>query len=182
MARQGEDPPLVFAFVVGAILPRIYGAGRVLVWQDARYCCDEEYKRPSGTVQRAEDLIPRGRHETFPKKMKPMMATLADAPFDDPDWVFEPKLDGIRVLAYIKGTHVEMISRNLLDLSSQFPALCEQLQEQYSRGMVLDAEIVAFQDGKPSFNAMLNRLHLKDAGMLRQMDSQIPVVMYVFDI
>lgn len=141
----------------------------------------EHGQRPPKRLK-AEELIPRGRHESFPKKLKPMMATLVDAAFDDPDWVFEPKLDGVRVLAYIKGTHVEMISRNGLDLSTQFPALCRQLQEQYTRGMVIDGEIVAFQDGKPSFNAMLNRLHLKDKSMLEQMDSTIPVVMYVFDI
>jgi len=131
---------------------------------------------------KAEDLIPARKFEAFPKALRPMNATLADHPFDDPDWAFEPKLDGVRVLAFIKGSYVEMISRNGLDLSSQFPALCAQLQEQYTRGMVIDGEIVAFQDGKPSFNAMLNRLHLKDRNMLLQMDADIPCALYVFDL
>lgn len=130
----------------------------------------------------ATELIPHGRVEAYPPKLKPMLASIADGAFDDPDWVFEPKLDGIRVLAFIKGSKVRLESRNGLDLSSQFPAICRQLQEQYTRGMVIDAEIVAFDGATHSFNAMLKRLHLKDAGMIAQMDAAIPCVMYAFDL
>jgi bifunctional non-homologous end joining protein LigD len=137
--------------------------------------------RPKSRMK-AENLIPAHKPEAFPSKLKPMMATLADQPFDDPDWVFEPKLDGVRVLVYIKGDSVQMISRNGLDLSSQFPALCRNLQEQYTRGMVIDAEIVAFENGQASFNSMLKRLHLKDRSALEQMDAVIPCVLYVFDL
>ncbi|HEY3779643.1 MAG TPA: non-homologous end-joining DNA ligase [Fimbriimonadaceae bacterium] len=131
---------------------------------------------------KAEDLVPYRKFEAFPKKLFPMKASLADHPFDDPDWVFEPKLDGIRVLIFIEGDEVKLMSRNNLDLSSQFPAIRENLKEQFTRGMVLDGEIVAFENGRPSFNSMLKRLHLKDAAMLNQMDSSIPCILYVFDL
>jgi bifunctional non-homologous end joining protein LigD len=144
----------------------------------------EDLKRglPLPKRMQAEDLIPGKKTEPFPTQLKPMMATLADQPFDDPDWVFEPKLDGIRVLAFIQGDKVRLQSRNGLDLSSQFPALCENLREQFTRGMVLDGEILAFENGKPSFQSMLKRLHLKDESAVRQMDQSIPVIFYIFDL
>ena len=43
-----------------------------------------------------------GELRTFPSSLKPMLATPVDKPFSDPDWLFEPKLDGFRVLAYIR--------------------------------------------------------------------------------
>jgi len=130
----------------------------------------------------ASDLIPGRKWESFPKGLKPMLASSADAPFDDPDWLFEPKLDGIRVLIYLQGEEVRIESRNSIDLSRQFPAIRENLKEQLTRGMVLDGEIVAFDEGGPSFSAMLKRLHLQDAGQIDQMDSLIPCVLYVFDL
>lgn len=135
-----------------------------------------------GDRRDAHDLVPHGRSSTFPKSLKPMQAALADAPFDDPDWLFEPKLDGVRVLAFIQGDDVRLESRNGLDLSPQFPAIREKLKEQLTRGMVLDGEIVAFDETGPSFHAMLQRLHLQGEELLNQMDSKIPCILYVFDV
>ena len=52
-----------------------------------------------------------------------MAATLTDERFDDPDWIFERKLDGIRCLAF--GTRLE--SRNGLSLNDRFPTVAEAL-------------------------------------------------------
>ncbi len=41
------------------------------------------------------------RESKLPKLLQPMLATLTDAPFDDPDWVFETKWDGFRMVACI---------------------------------------------------------------------------------
>jgi bifunctional non-homologous end joining protein LigD len=135
-----------------------------------------------GPQRDAADLIPNRKHQAFPKGLKPMQASSTDKPFDDPDWVFEPKLDGIRVLVYLRGEEVRLESRNGIDLSKQFPAITLNLKEQLTRGMVLDGEIVAFENGVHTFGSMLKRLHLQDAGMLNQMDSTIPCVLYAFDL
>ena len=42
----------------------------------------------------------------------PMLCTLVDAPFDGPDWTFEPKFDGLRVLANVDGRAVRFLGRN----------------------------------------------------------------------
>jgi bifunctional non-homologous end joining protein LigD len=105
----------------------------------------------------AAQLVPGGHGEAMPKKLEPMHAELADAPFNRPGWAWEPKLDGYRVLAFIQGGKASLRSRRGLELAEDFPKLAAELAQQGPE-MILDGEIVAFDEsGKPSFNAMQNR-------------------------
>jgi bifunctional non-homologous end joining protein LigD len=111
-------------------------------------------------VQRipAERLVPGGEKRPAPAKLLPMHAEIGDAAFNNPDWMWEPKLDGYRALAFIDGDGVKLRSRNDLELGGDFPRVVAELGEQDVSGMVLDGEIVAFDaSGKPSFGAMQNR-------------------------
>jgi len=111
-------------------------------------------------VQRhpAERLVPGGEKQSLPDKLSPMHAEIGDAAFNNPDWMWEPKLDGYRALAFIDGTGVKLRSRRGLELGEDFPRLVTELGNQDVNGMVLDGEIVAFDaSGKPSFGAMRNR-------------------------
>jgi bifunctional non-homologous end joining protein LigD len=104
----------------------------------------------------AQRLAPAGKREPLPEKLEPMHAELAAAPFAKPDWLWEPKLDGYRVLAFI-GDQVRMKSRRGLELAKTFPGLAAELAGQ-GVNMILDGEIVAFDEtGKPSFNALQNK-------------------------
>lgn len=78
-----------------------------------------------------------------------MAATLSDARFDDPDWIFERKLDGIRCLAF--GRRLE--SRNGLPLNDRFPAVAAALSDDH----VLDGEVVAFSGSQTSFQRLGQR-------------------------
>jgi bifunctional non-homologous end joining protein LigD len=51
------------------------------------------------------------RTSTLPKRLQPMLATLTDAPFHDPGWVFEDKYDGFRMIAEIERGKVTLYSR-----------------------------------------------------------------------
>jgi bifunctional non-homologous end joining protein LigD len=111
-------------------------------------------------VQRipAERLVPGGEKRPAPAKLLPMHAEIGDTAFNNPDWMWEPKLDGYRALAFIDGDGVKLRSRNDLELGGDFPRVVAELGEQDVSGMVLDGEIVAFDaSGKPSFGAMQNR-------------------------
>lgn len=119
--------------------------------------------------------------EKFPKDLKPMRAEHGDHPFDHPDWIFEPKLDGIRALFYLEGEKVRIVTRTGNDQTSQFPEIVRHLKEQCLHA-VIDGEIVAFEDGKPGFTPMMKRFHLKDASSLAQADSLYPCVLYAFDL
>ncbi len=110
----------------------------------------------------AAKLVATGDSEPIPATLAPMQAELGDAPFNHADWMWEPKLDGYRVLAFIESTQghtsVKLRSRRGLALAADFPKLCADLRKQAVDSLILDGEIVAFDaDGKPSFNAMQNR-------------------------
>jgi len=80
-------------------------------------------------------------------------------PFDDPDWLFEPKWDGFRALAYIDGHTCRLVSRRNNAYKS-WPYLCEEVAHAVRcRSAVLDGEIVCLQpDGRSHFyNLMFRR-------------------------
>jgi len=106
----------------------------------------------------AERLVPGGDKKPLPDKLLPMHAEIGDAVFNDAGWMWEPKLDGYRALAFIDEDGVRLRSRRGLELGEDFPKLVAELGKQAVSGMVLDGEIVAFDaSGKPSFGAMQNR-------------------------
>lgn len=95
--------------------------------------------------------LPRERH---PDWVPPMLATLTEERFSDPEWVFERKLDGIRLLAFRDGDRLRLLTRNKLDRSASFPRVAEALIEQPSRDFVIDGEVVAMKGGATSFSLL----------------------------
>jgi bifunctional non-homologous end joining protein LigD len=103
-------------------------------------------------------LVPTGEPRALPASLAPMQAELGETAFNRADWMWEPKLDGYRALAFIESKGVQLRSRRGLELAEDFPGLAAELAKQSVNAMVLDGEIVAFDAaGKPSFNAMQNR-------------------------
>jgi bifunctional non-homologous end joining protein LigD len=131
----------------------------------------------------AARLVPSGKTGPMPAKLAPMLAQPADAPFRRAGWMWEPKLDGYRVLAFIDGDRVKLRSRRGLDLSADFPRLAAELAQQAAGTMVLDGEIVAFDAaGKPSFAALQARAQLKTERERAAADRETPVAFFAFDL
>ncbi|HEY0662140.1 MAG TPA: non-homologous end-joining DNA ligase, partial [Lysobacter sp.] len=131
----------------------------------------------------ASQLAPTGHLSAMPGKLEPMLAEVADTPFQHPDWLWEPKLDGYRVLAFIDDKGVRLRSRRGLELANTFPLLAAELRKQAGSGMILDGEIVAFDaDGKPSFNALQNRFQLKTPVDIAAADRKSPTLFFAFDL
>ncbi len=106
----------------------------------------------------AERLIPTGKAGRVPATLSPMQAELAEAVFNRAGWMWEPKLDGYRALAFIGRDGVKLRSRRGLELAGDFPRLSAELGKQAVSEMILDGEIVAFDEsGRPSFGAIQNR-------------------------
>ena len=123
-----------------------------------------------------------GKVKRFPTSIKPMTASLADKPFNKEGWVFEPKMDGIRALAYIKDGEVILKSRNDLELTQQFPSIAASL-ENYQGTFVLDGEIIALNEkGRPSFQHLQQRAGLSRGADLNNGESQASIFYYIFDI
>ena len=123
------------------------------------------------------------RWSPFPRWIEPMHASLSEAPFSSADWFFEPKLDGVRALSFIQRGNVSIFSRRGLDATKQYPSIAAELREQVEPQMVLDGEIVAFdENGVPSFQELQQRLNLMRESDIKRAESQVPVFYYVFDI
>ena len=91
----------------------------------------------------AAELVPNGPAEGLPAALSPMHAELGETASDHPDWMWEPKLDGYRALAFISEKGVTLKSRRGLDMDA-FPRLEAELAKQAVNAMVLDGELVAF--------------------------------------
>jgi bifunctional non-homologous end joining protein LigD len=143
----------------------------------------EDLKRVPAHRIPAAQLAPSGRIEAMPAKLEPMHAESGDAPFNRADWMWEPKLDGYRVLAFIDEHGVKLRSRRGLELAATFPRLAAELGKQAAEGMILDGELVAFDaSGKPSFAALQNRAQLKTEREIAAADQNAPVVFCCFDL
>ena len=131
----------------------------------------------------ASQLVPAGDLVAMPGKVAPMQAEIGDAPFNRSAWMWEPKLDGYRVLAFIDSKGVRLRSRRGLELAGAFPKVVAELGAQLVDGMILDGEIVAFDaGGKPSFNALQNRVQLKTEREIAAADQKTPAMYYCFDL
>jgi bifunctional non-homologous end joining protein LigD len=88
--------------------------------------------------------------------LRPMLATLTDKSFDDPDWVFETKWDGFRAIAVAKPGRATLYSRNLNDISRKYPSICAALAK-IKHEAVLDGELVAVDEhGRSRFQLLQN--------------------------
>lgn len=88
--------------------------------------------------------------------LKPMLATLIDAPFDDADWVFETKWDGFRIIARIADGAVTLFSRGGKDVTKTYARVATAL-EKIKRTVILDGELVALDEKGRSRFQLLQR-------------------------
>jgi bifunctional non-homologous end joining protein LigD len=122
-------------------------------------------------------LIPGAKKAAFPRAAQPMLASLAEGPFSSPEWYFEPKLDGYRILAGVRGGEVKLSSRNGVDVTRRYAALVPSLSRQPASEVLLDGEIIALDEqGRPCFGCMQN--YLKTSSLA----AAAPLIYYVFDI
>lgn len=144
---------------------------------------DESGAAASSTRVEAARLIPNGPLEALPEKLEPMLAESAADARPGGDWLYEPKLDGYRVIASVQGGNVRLTSRRGIDYTLQFPEIVADLAAQAIDSMVVDGEIVALDpDGRPSFNALQNRAQLKTGKEISEARQRTPVVLVCFDI
>ena len=112
-----------------------------------------------------------------PAWINPMLATLTDDRFSDPDWIFERKLDGERCLVFKNGDSVSLMSRNKKKLNDKYPEIVDLIQQQ-EVNFIADGEIVAFEGNVTSFSKLQQRMHKKK----KNEKPGIEVFYYLFDI
>ncbi|MGA3293819.1 MAG: DNA ligase D [Candidatus Acidiferrales bacterium] len=124
---------------------------------------------------------PGARRAPMPERIIPALATLAEKPFSDPEWLFEIKWDGGRTLARVKDHRLKLWSRSQRDITREYPELAGLPDYVKGHDVWLDGEIVTLDEqGRSDFQRLQERFSVQSpsADLMRK----VPVVYYVFDI
>ena len=101
-------------------------------------------------------------------------------------WTYEPKYDGIRVLAFVTPKTVALMTRNHKDKAAQFPEIVGALRTfaiRVKRPMVLDGEIVALDGKEPArFQVLQQRMHVQDQAEIARHQTDTPTALMLFDM
>jgi bifunctional non-homologous end joining protein LigD len=118
-----------------------------------------------------------------PWKVEVMKATRRDDAFSDPDWVFELKYDGYRLIAARGDDEATLISRNGNDLTPTFPEVTRAIRGLPYDGLVLDGEVVVHDErGLPSFGHLQRRGRLQNRRDIARAALELPATFYAFDL
>jgi bifunctional non-homologous end joining protein LigD len=149
---------------------------------------EEEKYDGSGDATATSDA---DQQEEFPTKIKPMLSTLVNEPFNNKDWVFEVKWDGVRSILFFHKTKgiLEMQSRNGKSITHRYPEIIKALKSISSaikckESAILDGEIVVSdkKNGIPNFQDHQRRMNINNIKEIEILSRQIPATYYFFDI
>jgi len=136
-------------------------------------------KREANPVEAGE--LEGAHKNAMPLRLGPMLATIGEGPFSDPNWLFEIKWDGVRALAWVADGKLTLRSRNGLDITKRYPELTTLPAAFAAREAILDGEIVALDGrGHSDFERLQERMHVRAPS--ENLVSQVSVVYYIFDL
>jgi bifunctional non-homologous end joining protein LigD len=204
LAIRTEDHPIEYATFSGTIEAGNYGAGEVRIFDSGTYEVVDRTDDKLTFLLRGERL--RGVYHLIhtgsgdeeqqwlallsedqrppadtPPKPEPMLASLASEPFDDPAWSFEPEWDGIRAIATCT-TETRLVSRRGNDVTAGYPELHHLHDFVVALDAMVDGEIVAFDNGVPSFQKLQSRMHVRGERQVAALAAAVPVVFIAFDL
>lgn len=119
----------------------------------------------------------------FEEKISPMLAFSSES-FSSPNFLFEIKIDGSRVICYIdkEKKEVKLLNRRNLYIQNKYPELRDVWKDVDAKKVVLDSEICVFKKGKPDFYALAEREHVGEKIRIDILSKILPATLIVFDI
>jgi bifunctional non-homologous end joining protein LigD len=204
LAVRTEDHPLEYLDFHGEIPKGQYGAGTMTVWDSGTY--EAEKFRADEVIATFQGERVRGRYALFrtresdwmihrmdppedpsyepmPSEIRPMLARSGKLPPREQQYGFEVKWDGIRTVLYSDHGHAELRGRNGSDFTARYPEVRELARSLGSRRVILDGEVVAFDEqGRPSFERLQSRMHLASDSAVRRRMRDIPATFVIFDL
>ncbi len=201
-----EDHPLEYIDFHGEIPAGNYGAGEVSIWDQGPYVLEKwrsdevivvfEGRRLTGRyalfragkdekdwmIHRMDPPVDATAEE-MPDFIAPMLAKLSTLPPDESQWAFEVKWDGVRAITHSEPGRLRLLSRNGNDVTAAYPELRPLNRALGSHRALLDGEIVAFDAaGRPSFQALQPRMHLRSDAAVKRQAGSAPVTYMIFDL
>jgi bifunctional non-homologous end joining protein LigD len=159
------------------------------VWHSNRDAASgRQVRRTRRTIAAAAGQAVRvaARPASIGRALAPMLATVGDELPNGEEWTFEPKYDGIRILAFVADGSVSLLSRNGNSKTTQCPeivAALAGLSRARKKPFVLDGEIVALDGDTPArFQQLQSRMHATDRVAIAAHRDDTPVAYVVFDV
>ena len=123
------------------------------------------------------------RREVRAADVKLMLAETGERPFTDPEWLFELKYDGYRVLAEREGGDARLRYRRGSDATSLYPDVARALRALPFGDLVLDGELVVLdEESRPSFQRLQRRAQQRRTIDIQRATLELPATLYVFDL
>lgn len=201
-----EDHPLSYLDFEGTIPKGNYGAGRISVWDRGTFELEKWRKDEVIVVFHGERL--KGKYvlfqagkdgkdwlmhrmdppldpdaEPIPERIEAMLASPGTLPARQDEWAFEVKWDGVRALVRSEPGRIHLFGRSGREITKNYPELYPLNRALSSHSAMLDAEIVAFDDGgKQSFEAVQHRIHQTGRTAIQRLARENPVTLMIFDL
>lgn len=115
------------------------------------------------------------------RKWKPMLLKEINEPFNNKNFIYEIKFDGIRACIFVNKDKIQIISRNNIDMTHLYPEL-DSIRKLVNVDTIIDGEIVMMDKNKPSFSKLMERNHLKNKDRIIKESINNPVSFVAFDI
>jgi bifunctional non-homologous end joining protein LigD len=126
------------------------------------------------------------RPASMPRSLRPMLASLADVPFDDAAWLVEPKWDGVRLIAFVQDGAARLVTRNENLVNASFPELAVLPRLLRATEAIVDGEAIVLdpETQRPSFPRILSRINPRQAGTAVEAERRDPgqLAYLVFDL
>jgi bifunctional non-homologous end joining protein LigD len=127
----------------------------------------------------------RNKRENFFSRVAPMLASPVANAFNDSEWVFEIKWDGVRAILFKENGEIKLQSRSGNDITGKYPEVVTSATEclKGRKSIIIDGEIVVLdENGIPSFQAHQRRMNVESNKEILVLSSEIPCTFYAFDI
>ncbi len=123
--------------------------------------------------------------ESLFQNIRPMLASPLDKAFNNKDWVFEVKWDGVRAILFKGKKGIRIQSRNGNDITKRYPEIVNsaRISLRDCGSVIVDGEIVVLNEqGLPDFNTHQHRMNIQDPNEIMALSVKFPSTYYAFDI
>ena len=134
----------------------------------------DRLQKPRGSRSLEASALKGSVRAAMPRKVAPELPTLVEQVPQGSEWIYELKLDGYRIISFVRDGKATLYTRRGLDWTHRFPAVATALEKLDSGNLILDGEVVVLRsDGTSDFQALQNVMRHGDDGA---------IVYFVFDL